>query len=454
MGEKEKINDLSSNKSQKIEEFITSWMSSSKTPGLSISIVKDGKIIYADGFGSRNLKKNRPATAETLYGIGSCTKSFTALAIMKLVERGELKIEDAISEYVPVNWENDVTIHDLLTHSSGMPSLGVSVVMIERLADIKEKGVPLCGLDDFYILLSNAKEEIAAEPGEEFFYFNSGYSLLGQIIEEVSGITFSEFINQEILEPLNMNRSTFEYEKDESVTTPYMIKDEEPVETPYPLREIGYPAGGLLSSAVELSNYLIMNMNDGEFKGKNIIESDLLKKMHKSHVSGNLGKYGYGWMIKEFQDQKFVGHGGSIGVGGGFIGFKDDIGVAIVANAVPSGSVAYEEMAKKVIQIIEEKEEDLVYFKRKENLDKLTGTYSSYRDIMEVDIEKKYGLLELEVKGDLGGQKLILIPEEKSVDDLKFYYLDGKGEKNSVRFEMADEKTDLYFGRYRLHKKN
>lgn len=449
------INDISSEKSHEIEDFLTEWMTNNKVPGMSVSVVEDGKVVYAKGFGSRDLEKNIPATKDTLYGIGSCTKSFTALGIMKLVERGELSLKDEITDYLPIDWENDIKIHDLLTHSSGMPSLGSALVRIERLSGIGDRGVPLSGLEDFYIHLANAKDEIAAEPGEEFFYFNSGYSLLGEIIEEVSGKSFSEFINDEILEPLEMENSTFDYEKEEDrdITTPYLVKEEGPEETPYPLGETDYPAGGLLSSVIELANYIIMNMNQGKFKGEEIIDSDLLEKMHSPHIEGNLGEYGYGWRIDEFEEEKFVQHGGSIGVGGGLLCFRNDIGVAIAANTVPTSSAAFEEVAKKIIKIIEdEMEEDLVSFQRKENMDMLTGNYKSYRDIVHIEIEKKYGLLRMKMKGESFDQKLILIPEKREIDDYKFYYLDGKGEKNPVRFEVNDDEIDLFFGRYRLHK--
>ncbi|MFP4000912.1 MAG: serine hydrolase [Thermoplasmata archaeon] len=450
-----KMHELSSDIKEKIEDFVTEWMSDNSVPGMSISIVKGDKKIYSRGFGARDLKDNIPATPDTLYGMASVTKSFTALSILKLVQRGVIELDDKITEYVPIRWENDVTIQDLLTHSSGMPSLGVSEALIDRLIEMDERGLALSDLEDFYTHLNSAKEEIAADPGEEFFYFNSGYALLGQIIEKVSGKPYPKFVRDEIFEPLDMDRSRFEYDEEaEDMMTPYFMGEEKPEETPYPLREIGHPGGGLLSSANDLANYLIMNMNSGRFNGKQIVDRELLEKAHDSHISRETGDYGFGWFIKEFEGEKFVGHSGSIAVSGGFIGFVGDIGVAVCANTI-SGS-SFEEVGKRIIKTVRgEDESELTYFKRSKRLEKLTGTYESYRGIKEMEIEKEFGLLKLTVKERLENEKVILIPETEDVVDFQFYYLDGNGEKNSVRFEVKEGgDIDLFIGRWRLHKKD
>ncbi|MFP3871685.1 MAG: serine hydrolase [Candidatus Natronoplasma sp.] len=450
----DKTYKISAGIKEKIEDFIAGWMSENKVPGMSVAVVKGDEKIYARGFGARDLKDNIPATPDTLYGMASVTKSFTALAILKLVERGEVDLKDKITDYVPTKWDNDVTIFNLLTHSSGMPSLGVSEALIDRLIEMDERGLALSDLEDFYTHLNGAKDEIAAKPGEEFFYFNSGYALLGQIIEKVSGKDFPEFIRKEIFEPLEMERSRFDYDENEGdIMTSYFMGEEKPEKTPYPLRELGHPGGGLLSSAKELANYLTMHMNKGEFKGEQLIDPELLDKAHHPHITREVGDYGFGWAVKDLEGEKFVGHGGSIAVSGGFIGFAGDIGVAVCANTIPGSS--YEEVAKWIIKEVKgEDGNELTYFKRKERMDELTGTYRSYRGIKEMEIEKECGLLKLTVKERLESTKVILIPESKKIDDHKFYYLDGNGEKNPVRFEVEDDGIDLFIGRWRLHKKN
>ncbi|MFO7791688.1 MAG: serine hydrolase [Candidatus Saliniplasma sp.] len=434
----------------KIEDFLTRWMAENKVPGLGLSVVEGDEVLYAKGFGARDLKKNLPATADTLYGMASVTKSFTGLAVLKLAERGELELDDKITDYVPVKWENDVTVHDLLTHSSGMPSLGVSEALIDRLIEMDERGLALSDIGDFYIHLNGAKCEIAAEPGEEFFYFNSGYALLGQIIKKVSGKTYPEFVGEVVFEPLKMKRSRFDY-GGEDIMTPYFMGEDGPEKTAYPLREIGHPGGGLLSSVKELANYLIMNINGGVFKGEEVVDPELLKKAHQPHIERETGDYGYGWAVKELDGEAFIGHSGSIAVSGGFIGFAGDLGVAVAANTIPGSS--FEEVAKWVLMTLKGKDGDeLTYFKRKERLERLTGMYESYRGIKKMEIEQKGPLLKLTVKERLEEDQVVLIPEEKDVGRYEFYYLDGNGEKNSVRFDVSDDGIDLYIGRWRMHK--
>lgn len=437
---------------KRIEDFIAQWMTDNKVPGLSLSIVKGDEILYSHGFGARDLNDNLPATEDTLYGMASVTKSFTGLAVLKLVERGELSLDDKITDHVPIEWDNNVTVHDLLTHSSGMPSLGVSEALIDRLIEMEERGLPLSDIDDFYVHMNGAKDEIAAEPGEEFFYFNSGYALLGQIIEKVTGKTYPEFVKEVVFEPLEMSRSRFDYDEYEGdIMTPYFMGEDGPEKTPYPLRELGHPGGGLLSSASELANYLIMNMNGGEFKGEKVIDPELLKTAHEPHIKRETGDYGYGWAVKELDGEPFIGHSGSIAVSGGFIGFVDDLGVAVASNTIPGSS--FEEVGKWVLMTVKGKDGDeLTYFKRKERMKKLTGMYESYRGVKKMEIEPEGSLLKLTVKERLEQDQVVLIPEEKDLSGYEFYYLDGNGEKNKVRFDVSNDGIDLYIGRWRMHK--
>ncbi|MFW6038222.1 MAG: serine hydrolase [Candidatus Saliniplasma sp.] len=447
------IDSLDENKSKVIEDFVSWWMTEGKVPGMSLSIVKGDEIKYAKGFGSRDLENDLPATVETIYGIGSISKSFTALAIMKLFDRGDLDVEDPVSKYLPVNWSDSIKIHHLLTHSSGMPSLGVSEVLIARLIGLEERGVPLGDLDDLYMHVNNAKNELSAEPGKRFFYFNTGYCLLGQVIEKVSGESYRNFIKDEVLEPLSMHRSTFEPNGRKDVMTPYFSRNGEPTETALPVREFSFPAGGLLCPVDELSNYLIMNMNGGSFEGESLVDEELMKIIHKGHISRENSKYGYGWSVKDFQGKKMIGHGGSIAVASAYVGFTEDTGVALACNTSPSYSV--ETVATAVMNILNGNDwKDMPFFARKNRLDMLQGHYETFRGARKAKIEQHDGLLRLEFQDKLEKQSIILIPKKKDICDFEFYYLDGEGERNTVEFDVGGkEDIDLYVGRYLLHKK-
>ncbi len=188
-----------------VESLLVEWQTTNDVPGLSVAVVRDDELVFTDGFGSRDLTTNRPATADTLYGVASVTKSFVALAIMRLQEAGKLDVTDSVADHIPFEL-NGATIHDLLTHSSGLPSLGVSEMLISRRAGLEEIEIPMADRDDFHFHVRNATDKIAADPGERFFYSNGSYMLLDEIIEACSGRSFEAYATEEILEPLGMER--------------------------------------------------------------------------------------------------------------------------------------------------------------------------------------------------------------------------------------------------------
>ncbi len=194
-----------------IEEFILSKIRESRLPGLSVGIIKGDELVYAKGFGFRDIDKGLPATPRTIYGIGSITKSFTALAILKLAEEGKLSLEDPVDRYVQVklNPLGVVTIHHLLTHSSGLPALGYAEAYINGVLGLDSNWLPLATPEDVLSFMRNAADWVVARPGEKFFYLNEGYVMLGLIIRKISGIPYEDFVREKILKPLGMDRTYF-----------------------------------------------------------------------------------------------------------------------------------------------------------------------------------------------------------------------------------------------------
>ena len=459
---------------EKFENMIATAMEGMRIPGCSIAMVKDDQVIYARGFGARNVKENLPATPDTLYGIGSCTKSFTALAIMQLAEEKKLDVHDPVSKHLPFKLgseEKPIQIHHLLSMSSGIPNLGVASILINKYTGDDEKWVPLSSIEDLFLHVNGAKEEIAEEPGQRMFYFNTGYTLLGEIVERVSGMPYEDYIGEKILRPLKMRRSTFLMEdcaKDSDVMTAYRTeKKEETVKiTPsqHPFDKFIYAPGGLLSSVNELTNYLIANMNRGIFEGTRILGSSFMDELHKIQFEsddfrfylgdyGNIG-YGYGWMVAEaFFGHKLVTHGGSTGVSSAELMFVPDlkIGIAAAANVgqcpipVLKGALAFL-MGK-------DPEKDIPDFEIDKRLGMLTGKYAIYKGIHEVSILKKGAMLYLEAK--FGGTEISypLIPETDKIENYNFFAIVGPGKKQLVEFvvESPDE-IDLYLERNRFHK--
>ncbi|MFB6187686.1 MAG: serine hydrolase domain-containing protein, partial [Halobacteriaceae archaeon] len=164
---------VSEEKRHEIESFITEWLSDNRIPGASLAIVDNGDTVYANGFGARDLATNTPAAAQTRYGVASVTKSFTAMAVLQLVDAGHVGLDDPITDYVPYyeDLENPPTVHELLSHTSGMPSDGASVALISRLMGGDPVEVPLSSDDDFSRYVRDSLSEHAS--GDRFFYYNT-----------------------------------------------------------------------------------------------------------------------------------------------------------------------------------------------------------------------------------------------------------------------------------------
>jgi len=461
---------------EKFETMIATVMAQARIPGLSVAIVKQNQIIYARGFGSRNLKDNLPATPNTLYGIGSCTKSFTALAIMQLVEQGRISLQDPVNKYLSLKIgtaDNPITIHHLLTHSSGIPNLGLATSIIYKMNEIYEDWTPLSSFEDLMLHINGASKEVAAKPGEKYFYFNEGYTLLGEIIQKATKMKYEDYIKEKILKPLQMNRSTFlkeEFTKDSDAMTPYFIQTKKDTTTTppvtHPFHNFIYAPGGLISPVTELANYLIATINNGIFRDTKILEPSLLQEMQKIHIEtkgwakahayGSYGKegYGYGWGIYEnFLGHKLVRHGGSTAVSSAYLAFVPDLKIG-VAGAANVGAGPDPVLLGALASLMgKDPEKEMPFFEREKKLGKLTGLYQTYKGINKVSIVKKAGLLYLETKENWMEASEPLIPETEKIENLKFYMVTPTGDKMPVEFTIdSTGKIDLYVERNRFHK--
>ncbi|MEZ4954953.1 MAG: serine hydrolase domain-containing protein [Saprospiraceae bacterium] len=186
-----------------LDTFINNKLQSLHIPGLSLAVVEEGKIIYTKGYGLANLENQTPARPETNFLIASVTKSFTATAIMMLWEEGKFSLEDSIGQYLedlPAHW-NPLTIRQLLNHTSGVPY------------NIEPKPPCQFEFDCNHYTLKNYLQEVAClplnfPPGTEWRYSGTaGYTLLGMLIEKLSGKTYWEFLDVRIFSPLGMNET-------------------------------------------------------------------------------------------------------------------------------------------------------------------------------------------------------------------------------------------------------
>lgn len=445
----------------RLREIIFDLMSRNRIPGVSLSIVKQGEPVFMEGFGSRDLERGLPATPNTLYGIGSVTKSFTALAIMKLVEEGLLSPEDPVDKYLDLRLRprgEPVRIWHLLTHSPGMPSLAFAELLIARLLGKADPLLPIETIDDLILYANRYAGDAVARPGDRYFYFNTGYTLLGRIIEKVSGEKYSEFVEKRILGPLGMNRSTFSRERflaDPDRMTPYLDTEKGIEEAPFPFHGLMEAAGGLASSVAELSNYLKMYL----LREETIVDRKTLEEMLKPRVKipsdTGLGEqyYAYGWTVSTgFKGHRLVSHGGNIAVSSAYLGFIPDagIGVALLSNTGKTLVLRRIGLAALALQL-GLRPEDVPGWREEELLDRLTGIYESRGGVVRARVTRARGALIVEERTQLSRQTHVLVPEKLDPRNPVFYAPTPEG-RQYMDFIVEDDRVVFLMERYRLEK--
>ena len=458
-----------------LETLISEEMVRHKVPGASIAIVKNDQIIYQQGFGARDLERNLPVTPTTLFNIASCTKSIISLAIMKLEEYGKLNRNDPISKYIPckLGFKDDpITIHHLMTHTSGIPEIvgGIAHLDLTMETKIEVPFIPFMSWSDFFRHINGASEYISERPGKRFYYQNFGYTMLGRIIEVISGESLPDFIKNHLFSPLNMKQSTFlkeELDKLDNTSLAYKTNKENRIEKTSYYHEnekFGYAPGGLFSSVVELANLLIMYLHRGRFAGAEILESDRIDAIFSMHFKetsnsqlysntiGCFGKAGYGYGLaihEDFFGYRLVHHSGSwIGASAWVAMIPElQLGVVFLSNKHPSPRMLALSTLGMLLGVEVKKKFPL--FRYRNHLEKFAGEYELYKGVSKMKLTSKGGLLFYQF--DYWGINAPLIPFEDDNDLITFnYYLITEvGEKDPVQFEI-DENGTIWMHHERL----
>lgn len=290
------------NLSVKIDSLVQRIISDKNGPGAVFMVAKKGKPIYKKAFGKANLELDVKLTTEHVFQIGSMTKQFTAVAVMMLADQGKLKVTDTISRYIPdYPSGNKITIHHLLTHTSGI----IDFTKMNGLKEIAQKEMTPKMMVDFF-----KNEPVDFAPGEKFEYNNSGYVLLGYIIELVSGETYEDFITTNIFQRAGMHQSRYASDRQ-------IIMNRA---SGYQKKESGYVNKTIISYSVPFSSGALMSTVGDLLKWQNalnqniLFKTDLLKKAFVKYSLNNGEEfyYGYGWHIKEMNGMQTREHGGSI----------------------------------------------------------------------------------------------------------------------------------------------
>ncbi|MFQ3294483.1 MAG: CubicO group peptidase (beta-lactamase class C family) [Halobacteriales archaeon] len=450
--------DLGDDVRREVESFLTDWLSEHRIPGASVAIVDGKDVIYADGFGARNLASNAPATAETQYGVASITKSFTATAVLQQAEAGRVDLEDPVTEYVPFydGLDEPPTVHELLSHSSRMPSDGASVALIGRLMGADPIEVPLSSEADVERYVTDSTTE--RSPDDRFFYYNTGYTVLGKLVAELDGRDFPTYVDEEILDPLGMGRSVLapeDFDALENAMTPYRGEEGDRVEAGFPVKGVG-AAGGLVSTVLDLATYLRFQFDpDG-----GVLDPDLLDEARTAHATrqtyldGTEQTYGYGWMRRPFLGDELVEHGGSLGVSTAYVGYLADetLGVALACNDSPTAHPQHVGPAILGLLGNEEPASATRYYGLRKKAERVAGEYESFRGIQTATVEPDGATLEIAFETALDEQKVTASPKSTDPGDLTYLAIGDAGARIPVEFEETEDGLDLYFQRWRLHR--
>ncbi|MEK6334574.1 MAG: serine hydrolase domain-containing protein [Acidobacteriota bacterium] len=289
-----------------LDAVVAAELKEKHTPGAVVAIVSDDKVIYAKAFGLANVETNAPMQKEMLFRIGSTTKMFTAAALVKLSEAGKIKLNEPIGNRVKSLSPrlSQVTPHYLLSNSAGVSDFAPPFIS----QDDESLGRMVRGWKD---------DVLFAEQGEIYSYSSPGFWLSGFIVEELSGKSYADAMDELLFKPLGMNRTTLRPLM--AMTYPLAgghnvsAEGAPAIIRPFYNNVAQWPAGSIFSNINDLSRWVIAFMNAGRLEGKQVLSAELVSQMSRPHIAVPGEKdsfYAYGLTTFRYQGVQFVAHGG------------------------------------------------------------------------------------------------------------------------------------------------
>ena len=398
-------------------ELIRYEMRKHDVTGLSVALVDDQKIVWAEGFGYADEAAKIPATSDTAYRAGSVSKLFTATAAMQLFEQGRLDIDRPLSAYLPEFRINSrfsgagaITPRMIMTHHSGLPRDFLQGMWVDNP-------------EPFTAVVRRIRDEYAAYPPNYVFsYSNLGYTLLGHAIERAAGADFATQLEQGLLQPLGMTGSWFSpHTRSRWMAKAYRdgVEAAEP-----PLRDV--PAGGLNTSVKDLSRFLMMVFADGSSGGQRILKPETLREMLRAQndaVALDQGfQLGLGWMLSGLGEIDLQGAGPVAHHAGATLYYRAQLialpehklGVVVLSNSA-SAREAVNKIATESLQLALEAKTGIAQPKRpaaleraaplsREDLDRYAGYYASAFGLARITPNGR------ELRAEVAGKSFDLIP--------------------------------------------
>jgi len=322
-----------------LEKVLSDW----KGAGFAVAVVEKDKVIYAGGFGVKDIDTQQPVTPHTLFAIGSCTKAFTAALVGQLVAGGKFTYDEPVRNYLPElqfynnDMNNLISIRDMMSHKTGLPR-----------HDLSWYFNPSANRDS--MLMRIRYMEPTCRPKEKYQYNNFMFFAQGVVTEKFFGQSWEKTLSEKILGPLEMTRSNSPYDavkNDTDIASPHTYKNDSTLQkVPHYNIAVMGPAGGIYSSVLEMANWVQAWIYGGKFKGQQVIPPLHYKEAISSqtpnapgipdsaHTDISGGNYGFGWSLLNYRGHYRVEHGGAID---GFIASAtffptDSIGIVVLSN--------------------------------------------------------------------------------------------------------------------------
>jgi CubicO group peptidase (beta-lactamase class C family) len=317
---------------QLFEAWLTSQMAYRGLPGVAVGVVSGDELIWAKGYGLSDVERKIPVTPATKFRMASHSKLFTATAIMQLRDQGKLRLDDPVSKYllwfkVPPLEEGDaeITIGELLTHASGLTREAGSHWTDYLFPDQK-------GIRDYV-----AANKAAYSPEVRWKYSNLAYTIAGMVVEAISGLSYSDYLQKHIFDPLGMKDSSVDKNLPD-IATGYgrRMPDGTRARLPFVDARAMGPATGVTSTVEDMAKFVSAQFRKGLPGGNRILSTAALREMHRVRMMENDWSRGYavGFAVTRMKDKVYVGHGGS------YPGYKthtliqiaDKVGVIVLTN--------------------------------------------------------------------------------------------------------------------------
>lgn len=323
-------------------------------PGISVALVDDQRVVWSQGFGFADVAAKRPATADTLYRVGSISKLFTSTAALQLVESAKLNLDEPVQQrlpgFAPRSWNNhgavDITPRMLMTHHSGLQrdvAYSFQSPTPQRFSELA------AGFDSY----------LAYQPGQMLSYSNIGLTVLGSLVERLSGRPFEQQVQRAVLDPLGMAHSAFETAVSPAaeMSRSYKGRDELPAMA---LRDV--PASGLNSSANDLSRFMKMVFAGGQSNGHQVLKPETVAAMFlPQNVAVKLDfdtRIGLGWFLQSPDKASLQGGGVVAEHGGAIDGYRSHVmilpdhklGVVVLANSA-TGARPSQHIAEAILKL-------------------------------------------------------------------------------------------------------